>query len=130
MPEYALSKSLESKFDDVLAKLPEALAREEFGIITQIDVKNVFAQKLNLPFRRYQILGVCNPKLAYRVLSGNLLAGIMLPCNVVLWEKDDGTTMIAAVEATQVPAAKSDPTIAELADDVVSRLERVFEVFV
>jgi uncharacterized protein (DUF302 family) len=129
MSEFALSKSLESKFDDAVAKLPGALAGEGFGVLTQIDVQSVFAEKLKAPFRRYRIFGACNPKLAHHALTSNLLAGIMIPCNVILWEKDDGTTTIAAVDPVQTPAAKSDPAIAELAKDVLSRLERVFETF-
>ena len=130
MSEFALSKSLESKFDDAVAKLPGALAGEGFGVLTQIDVQSVFAEKLNAPFRRYRIFGACNPKLAHHALTSSLLAGVMIPCNVILWERDDGTTTIAAVDPVQTPAAKSDPAIAELAKDVLTRLERVFEKFV
>lgn len=129
MPEFALSKSLESKFDDAMAQLPEALAREGFGILTQVDVQGVFAQKLNASFRRYRIFGACNPKLAQRALTSNLLAGVMIPCNVILWENDNGTTTIAAVDPVQTPAAEADPAIAELATDVRARLERVFAEF-
>lgn len=129
MPEFALSKSLESKFDDAMAQLPEALAREGFGILTQVDVQGVFAQKLNASFRRYRIFGTCNPKLAQRALTSNLLAGVMIPCNVILWENDNGTTTIAAVDPVQTPAAEADPAIAELATDVRARLERVFAEF-
>lgn len=129
MSEFALSKGLESKFDDTIAQLPEALAREGFGILTQVDVQSVFAQKLNAPFRRYRIFGACNPKLAQRALTSNLLAGIMIPCNVILWENDNGTTTIAAVDPVLTPAAEADPAIAELAADVRARLERVFAEF-
>jgi uncharacterized protein (DUF302 family) len=125
MSEFALSKSLESKFDDTVAKLPGVLADEGFGVLTQIDVQSVFAEKLHAPFRRYRIFGACNPKLAHRALTSNLLAGIMIPCNVILWENDDATTTIAVVDPVQTPAAKSDPAIAELAKDVLSRLERI-----
>jgi uncharacterized protein (DUF302 family) len=125
MSEFALSKSLESKFDDTVAKLPGVLAGEGFGVLTQIDVQSVFAEKLHVPFRRYRIWGACNPKLAHRALTSNLLAGIMIPCNVILWENDDATTTIAVVDPVQTPAAKSDPAIAELAKDVLSRLERI-----
>lgn len=130
MSEFALSKSLESKFDDAVAKLPGALAGEGFGVLTQIDVQGVFAEKLKTPFRRYRIFGACNPKLAHHALTSNLLAGIMIPCNVILWEKDDGTATIAAVNPALTPAANADPAISELAVDVLARLRRVFEVFV
>jgi uncharacterized protein (DUF302 family) len=126
MNDYALSKPLPLKFDEAVAKLPEALATEGFGVLTQIDVQNVFAQKLQTPFRRYKIFGACNPSLAHRALNSTLYAGIMIPCNVILWEEDDGTTTVAAVNPVQAPAAQAEPSIAELARDVVARLERVF----
>ena len=129
MTEFALSKDLGSKFDDTVNRLPEALATEGFGILTQIDVQSVFAQKINQSFRRYRIFGACNPKLAHHALSSNLLAGIMIPCNVILWERDDGMTTIAAVDPVQTSAAKGDPAIADLAKDVLARLERVFKLF-
>jgi uncharacterized protein (DUF302 family) len=125
MSNFSLSKSLKTKFDDAVAQLPGALSTEGFGILTQIDVSSVFAEKLKEPFRRYRIFGACNPKLAHRALTSNLLAGIMLPCNVILWENDDGTTTIATVDPVQTPAAKSDSAIGDLAVEVRSRLERV-----
>lgn len=127
MSEYALSKSLSLKFDEAVAKLPEALSSEGFGVLTQIDVQSVFAQKLQAPFRRYRIFGACNPALAHRALNSTLFAGVMIPCNVILWESDDGTTTIAAVNPAMVPAARAEPAIAELAEDVVGRLGRVFD---
>jgi uncharacterized protein (DUF302 family) len=126
MNDYALSKPLSLKFDEAVAKLPEALATEGFGVLTQIDVQNVFAQKLQAPFRRYRIFGACNPSLAHRALNSTLYAGVMIPCNVILWEEDNGTTTVAAVNPVQAPAAQAEPAIAELARDVVARLERVF----
>jgi len=126
MKQYALSKSLPLKFDDAVSKLPEVLSTEGFGVLTQIDVQGVFAQKLQLPFRRYRIFGACNPTLAHRALTDTLYAGVMIPCNVILWESDDGTTTIAAVNPMQASAALAEPAIAELARDVLGRLERVF----
>lgn len=126
MNDYALSKSLNLRFEDAVSRLPEALATEGFGVLTQIDVQSVFAQKLQTPFRRYRIFGACNPTLAHRALSNTLYAGVMIPCNVILWESDDGSTTIAAVNPVQAPAAQSEPAIAELARDVTGRIERVF----
>lgn len=126
MSEFALSKRLSSTFDTAVTDLPDALAREGFGILTQVDVQGVFAQKLNEPFRRYRIFGACNPKLAHRALTSNLLAGTMIPCNVILWENDDGTATAAAVDPVQTAAAKADSAIAVLAQDVLARLDRVF----
>jgi len=127
MSNYAIQSNLSLSFDEALARAPEALAKEGFGVLTQVDVKGVFEQKLQLPFRRYRILGACNPLLAHRALSSTLLAGVMIPCNVILWENDDQTSTIAAVDPEQASAAQSEPAIAELARDVRERLLRVFE---
>jgi len=127
MSNYAIQSNLSLSFDEALARAPDALAKEGFGILTQVDVQGVFAQKLQLPFRRYRILGACNPLLAHRALSSTLLAGVMIPCNVILWENDDRTSTIAAVDPEQAAASQSEPAIAELARDVRERLLRVFE---
>ena len=125
MSDFAISKQLSLSFDEALAAVPEALKTEGFGVLTQIEVDSVFRQKLDLPFRRYRILGACNPKLAHRALSSNLLAGVMLPCNVVVWEGDDGRAQVAAIDPRLAPAAVADPAIGELAQEVYARLGRV-----
>ncbi len=122
---FAMQRELEVGFDDAVARLPAALGGEGFGVITQIDVDTVFAQKLGQPFRRYRIFGACNPALAHRALSASLVAGVMLPCNVVLWEGDDGRAVVTAVDPTASPAAAADPAMAELASEVRQRLDRV-----
>ncbi len=125
MTQFAITKPLSLSFDEALAALPEALRTEGFGILTQIEVDSIFQQKLGKPFRRYRILGTCNPTLAHRALSANLIAGVMLPCNIVLWERDDGKAEVAAVDPRVNPAALAEPAIAELANEVHARLSRV-----
>jgi uncharacterized protein (DUF302 family) len=125
MQTYAIHRVLEQSFDEVLASLPAALATEGFGVLTQLEIDNIFEQKLGVSFRRYRILGACNPKLAHRALGETLLAGIMLPCNVVVWERDDAKAEVAAVDPRATPAAQSEPAIAELASEVFERLSRV-----
>ncbi len=122
---FAIKRELEVSFDEAVSRLPAALGGEGFGVLTQIDVDAVFAQKLGQPFRRYRIFGACNPKLAHRALSASLMVGVMLPCNVVLWEKDDGRAVVTAVDPTASPAAAAEPAFAELAREVRERLERV-----
>lgn len=125
MTQFAISKGISMSFDEALLAIPEALKTEGFGVLTQIEVDSVFKQKLGLPFRRYRILGACNPNLAHRALSSNLLAGVMLPCNVVVWESDDGKAQVAAIDPREAPAALADPAIGELAQEVYQRLSRV-----
>ena len=125
MSDFAISKQLSLTFDEALVAIPEALKSEGFGILTQIEVDSVFRQKLDVPFRRYRILGACNPTLAHRALSANLMAGVMLPCNVVVWESDNGKAQLAAIDPRLAPAAIADPPIGELAREVFVRLSRV-----
>lgn len=125
MTQFAIERATNRSYDEMLLNLPELLKAEGFGVLTQIEVNDVFKQKLNEPFRRYRILGACNPTLAYRALSSTLLAGVMLPCNVVVWERDDGNATVAAIDPRQAPAALAEPAIKELAEEVYVRLSRV-----
>ena len=121
-----MKKVVSSSFDDVLAKLPEALKVEGFGVLTEIDVQKTFAAKLNVPFRRYRILGACNPRYAHRALSAEIDAGVMLPCNVVVYEGDDGRTIVNMIDPLQTMARDSGP-LREIAEEVRERLTRVLE---
>jgi uncharacterized protein (DUF302 family) len=125
MTQFAIEKVTNRTFDAMLRDLPDLLKTEGFGILTQIEVNDVFKQKLNVPFRRYRIFGVCNPVLAHRALSTNLLAGVMLPCNVVVWEGDDGNATVAAIDPREAPAALAEPAIKDLAEEVYLRLSRI-----
>ncbi len=97
LPE--MRRVLRSSYDDVLVRLPEALKSEGFGVLTEIDVRETLKQKLGVEFRRYKILGACNPPLAHQALQTELEIGLMLPCNVIVYEADDGT-VVAAIDPT------------------------------
>lgn len=122
--DRAFWKDLRSTFDDALAKLPDVLASEGFGIITQIDAKETFKNKLGVEFRRYKILGACNPKLAHQALSHDPHLGVLLPCNVVLYETDEGKAVLGAIDPMASLGA-SAPGMEELAGSVRGKLERV-----
>ena len=111
-------------FDDALVRVPEALKAEGFGILTEVDVTSTFKAKLGVDFRRYRILGACNPTLAHRALSTHLGAGIMMPCSVALYEGDDGKTTVVAVDPNQTPAAGA-PELHTIMGEVRDRLGRV-----
>lgn len=112
-------------FDTTLAKLPEALKSEGFGILTEIDVQGTLRAKLGVEFRRYKILGACNPTFAHQALSADLGAGIMMPCNVTVYE-DGGQTIVTAIDPMETFAA-SDPALRPIADQVRHKLARVLE---
>lgn len=120
-----LTKSLAISYEDALARIPDALKSEGFGVLTQIDVKHTLHEKLGVEFRRYMILGACNPALAHRALSSELDVGVMLPCNVIVYE-DDGHAVVHAVDPMQTIAASS-PELRPIADEVRQRLNRVLD---
>jgi uncharacterized protein (DUF302 family) len=126
MAQIGMRKRLPGRYDEVLAKLPEALKAEGFGVLTRIDVQQTLKEKIGVEFRRYQILGACNPKLAHQALTAELGVGAMLPCSVAIWEEDDGTATVNAVDPLQTIAAAS-PALAPIAGQVKERLARVLE---
>ena len=104
----------------------ETLAEQGFGVLTEIDVRATLAAKLGVDFRRYVILGACNPGFAHRALSASLTVGPLLPCNVVLYEDDDGKTVIEAGDpVTLLPAG--EPALEALAREVRDRLRTAIE---
>lgn len=121
-----MKKTLTLSFDDALTKVPEALKSEGFGVLTEIDVQTTLAQKLQVSFRKYRILGACNPTLAHRALSAEIDAGVMLPCNVIVYEGDDGRTVVNIVDPLQTMARESTP-LREIAEQAREKLARVLE---
>ena len=120
-----IQKTLSSSYDAVLAQLPEALKSEGFGVLTQIDVRDTLHEKLGVDFRRYKILGACNPSLAHRALQADPAIGVMLPCNIVVYE-DAGHAVVVAVDPMETVAAASE-ALRPIASEVRGRLERVVE---
>ena len=90
-----MSKRLDIPYDEALPKVREALKAQGFGILTEIDVRATLREKLNQDFRPYTILGACNPRLAHRALESNLDIGLLLPCNVIVYESDGGSVVSA-----------------------------------
>jgi len=118
-------KELSLSYEDASARLPEALQKEGFGVITQIDMQATLKAKLGVDFRRYTIFGACNPGLAHTALLKDPRVGVLLPCNVVLYEKEGGKVIVGAVDPMQTLGVGAGPELAKVADDVAQRLERV-----
>ena len=115
-------------FDAALARVPEALKAEGFGIVTQIDMQETFKAKLGVDFRRYRILGACNPKLALAALTESPELGVLLPCNVVVYEAINGKAVVGAIDPLKtIGAAGEDTKVGELAHDVDARLRRAID---
>jgi uncharacterized protein (DUF302 family) len=121
-----LKKELASSYEDALARIPEALKTEGFGILTELDVSQTLKNKLGVDFRRYKILGACNPAFAHQALSASLEIGVLLPCNIVVYESDDGRAVVLAIDPTQTVAA-GDPRLVDLAATVRRKLARALE---
>ncbi len=122
---YSFSTRISGGFDEALGKVTEALKAEGFGIITEIDIRETMKKKLGIDKRPYRILGACNPALANQALEADPDIGLLLPCNVVVREEDDGSVTVAFMDPVAVLNLTTAPGIAELAGDVRSKLERV-----
>ncbi len=115
---------LNTSYADAVQKITQALKAEGFGVLTEIDVQATLKQKLNVDFRRYTILGACNPPLAHRALSANLEVGLLLPCNVTVYEDGDGAVVTAVNPVTMLGALQDDPIVCAVAEEAKARLQR------
>lgn len=123
---YGLKKHTSLGFDSAKEQVTALLKEEGFGILTEIDVKNTLKQKLNVDFRRYVILGACNPPLAYQAFMKELDIGLLLPCNVVVYEEEGGTVVGIADPLTMMETT-GNSALKPLSDDARARLERVLQ---
>lgn len=120
---YVFSKTLAIPFDDAVARTRDALAAEGFGVITEIDVRKTLKTKIGVDFRRYLILGACNPALAHEALKLEANVGAMLPCNVVVQEAGDGRTEVSAIDPVASMQAIDNPGLKEKAGLVADKLQ-------
>jgi uncharacterized protein (DUF302 family) len=124
---YHISKKVNYGFDDAIEKVTAELKEEGFGVLTEIDVKATLKKKLDVDFRRYTILGACNPGFAYQALQHENKIGTMLPCNVIVEEQDDGTVEVSAVDPMASMQAVENADLAGIASEVKRKLEKVIE---
>lgn len=122
---YSFSIRLEGDFETIEGRVVDALKTEGFGILTEIDVQATLKAKLGIERRPYKILGACNPPLANKAIEADPDIGLLLPCNVVLREEVDGGVTVAFMDPVAVLRLVEMPEVAELAQDVKQRLERV-----
>ena len=124
---YYFSKMLSVGFDEAVQRTVDALKKEGFGIITEIDVKETFRKKLGIEFRNYRILGACNPALAHEALQLEDKVGTMLPCNVVVQEIESGKTEVAAIDPVASMQAIDNPRLKQAALGVQAKLRKVVD---
>ena len=127
-PSYGYSKNLgEVDFDEAVARVTEVLKGEGFGVLTEIDVKATMKKKLDVDFRKYKILGACNPPLAHRALTSELHIGLLLPCNVIAFEEDDGTVAISIANPLEMFKIVENKELAGMAGEVDTKLRRALD---
>ena len=123
--DIGIRTTLNLPYEQAVQKTTDALKAEGFGVLTQVDVKATLKQKINADFRRYVILGVCNPELAHRALSANLNVGLLLPCNVTVYEEGDGSVVAVVDPVETLGVLKEDSVAHEVAVEARTRLQRV-----
>jgi uncharacterized protein (DUF302 family) len=123
--DIGIRTTLKTSFEQAVQKTIDALKTEGFGVLTQIDVKTTLKEKINVDFRRYVILGACNPTLAHRALSANPDVGLLLPCNVTVQESGDEIVVTAVDPVEMLGILKDDSVVHEVAVEARTRLQRV-----
>lgn len=122
LSDYAFETKVALPYEQAVEKVSAALKEEGFGVLTSIDVKSTLKQKLDVDFRKYAILGACNPPLAHRALSQELGIGLLLPCNVIVYANDDGTCTIRIVDPLKMLAVVGNPALNAIAAEANMRL--------
>jgi uncharacterized protein (DUF302 family) len=123
--QYAFSTVLDTSFEDAVSRVTESLKEEGFGVLTEIDVKSTLKKKLNVDFRKYVILGACNPPYAYQTLQTDLDVGLLLPCNVIVYETDDKKAYVSAINPIFALEVIKNDKLKKIAEEVSGKLKRV-----
>jgi uncharacterized protein (DUF302 family) len=123
---YGYSRSIEAPFNQAVERAREALKAEGFGVLCEIDIKEKLKEKLGLDFRNYIILGACNPPLAYQTLQEDINMGLLLPCNVVVYEQE-GHSVVAAIDAKKMVSVVGKPSLEAIAGKVNEKLRRAID---
>jgi uncharacterized protein (DUF302 family) len=123
---YGYSRTLDLAYDQAVEHTREALKAEGFGVLSEIDIKQKLKEKLGVDFRNYVILGACNPPLAYETLQQELDIGLLLPCNVIVYELE-GKTVVSAVDAAKMLSVVGNPKLESTARNVNEKLHRVID---
>lgn len=124
---YYFSKTFKGSFNEAIQKVTEALNAEGFGVLTEIDIRATLKKKLDVEFYNYKILGACNPPFAYKALQSEDKIGTMLPCNVIVQEKQPGIIEVSAVDPVASMQAVSNTALNDIASKIQNKLRKVIE---
>ena len=122
---YYFTKKINGDFESAITKVTEELKKEGFGILTEIDVQATFKKKLDIDFKKYRILGACNPNFAFEAIQAEDKIGTMLPCNVIVQEQEDGIVEVSAVDPIASMVSVQNNSLANIASEVSEKLNRV-----
>lgn len=125
---YYFTKTVAGNFQDIIERVTESLKAEGFGVLTEIDIKTTLKKKLDADFYNYKILGACNPTFAYKALQTEDKIGTMLPCNVIVQEKESGKIEVSAVDPIASMQAIENPGLKDIAEQVRVKLKRVIDL--
>lgn len=124
---YYFNKTIEQDFDSAIQLVTEKLKDEGFGVLTEIDVSKTLKAKIDVDFRKYKILGACNPPNAYKALSNEPHIGLLLPCNIVVQELENKKIDVSAINPIESMKSVQNPKLEDAANDISSRLKRVIK---
>ncbi len=127
LSNYSFGGETELSFDEAVNKVTESMKEQGFGILTEIDAKKVLKEKLGLDRKPYKILGACNPQFAHKAIEMEPEIGTLLPCNVLVYEKDDGTVVVSAMNPEAALKLVGNPNIEDIAKQVRTRIEKALE---
>jgi len=127
MADYGFSKTIDVPYENAIEKVTAALKKEGFGVLTTIDVKDTLKKKINVDFRKYIILGACNPPFAYKTLQAEIGIGLFLPCNVIVYENDEGKSVVSAIDPLMMVSIIDNPSLKEIAKEVSAKLRNAIE---
>ncbi|MBT4482154.1 MAG: DUF302 domain-containing protein [Candidatus Latescibacteria bacterium] len=127
MNEYGFVKELNIPFENAIETVTEELKKEGFGILTTIDIRDKFKEKLNIDFKKYVILGACNPTFAHKSILAEENIGLFLPCNVIVYEKGD-KTVVGIIKPLTAMGMIGNDELRDIADSVETKLKKVFDV--
>ena len=124
--KYGHTKKLDTSFEEAVEKIREELTKEGFGVLTEIDVQDAFRKKLGVEFDKYLILGACNPSLAYKALQAEQEIGLLLPCNVIVYEKE-GETHVSAMKPKVAMSMVENQALEKIAEEADKKLQNAIE---
>lgn len=125
--KYFYSATIDKSFEEAINTVTDLLEEEGFGVLTEIDVKETLKKKLDVDFKKYRILGACNPNFAHKALTSEDKIGVMLPCNVIVEEHEDGQVEVSAVDPVASMQAVENDELYPIAEQVQSRLQKVID---